>query len=131
MVVPPASRGPALAQTSSAGAVGPRSDSSSQAQVAPPAPGRVAEIPGAMRSTSTADVCALAASLWVIVRANLHSVGALRAVCSRDLYAQRCATAYVQLAVTRLEVRRRHERASARLCGGQPLAAHPLRSLAA
>ena len=103
-----ASRGPALAQTSSADTVEPGSASSSQAQVTPPASGRMAENPGAraagiaasdVRNMNKADLRTLATSLGVRTRANSETVDTLRAACGRALQAQRGITAYFQPAL--------------------------------
>ena len=87
-----ASRGPALAQTFSADTVEPGSASSSQAQVTPPASGRMAENASAraagiaasdVQNMNKADLRTLATSLGVTTRANIkkrgHSAGG---VCS-------------------------------------------------
>ena len=100
-----ASRGPALAQTSSADTVEPGFASSSQAQVTPPASGRMAENPGAraagiaasdVRNMNKADLRTFATSLGVAPRANTQAVGTSRAACGRVLPWQRGITAYLQ-----------------------------------
>ena len=107
-----ASRGPALAQTSSADTVEPGSASSSQAQVTPPASGRMAENPGAraagiaacdVRNMNKADLRTLATSLGVCTRATTKTVDTLRAACGRVLQGRRGITAYLQPAVASQE----------------------------
>ena len=103
-----ASCGPALAQTLSADTVEPGSASSSQAQVTPPASGRMAENAGAraagiaasdVQNMNKADLRTLANSLGVTTRANRKNVDTLRAACGRVLQGQRGIVAYLQPAV--------------------------------
>ena len=86
----------------------PGSASSSQAQVTPPASGRMAETAGAraagiaasdVKNMKKADLRTLAISLGVTTRANRKNVDALRAACARVLQGQRGIMAYLQPAV--------------------------------
>ena len=92
------SREPALAQTLNADMVETGSASSSQAQVTPPASGRMAENAGARAASIAAsdvqnmnkvDLRRFATSLGVNMRANRENLDTPRAACARVLQRQR------------------------------------------